>query len=91
MWCNESYSPPYNPASNRQYVSWLYDVIDIGEVEFDFRNPEDDENDPAVKIMTVVFLVLVASLGNLLVIISVYSNKAMRYVYIPFLNLSMWQ
>ena len=78
MWCNESYFPHYNPASNRQYVSWLYDVIDIGEVDFDFSEPDDDENDQVVKIMTVVFLVLVASLGNILVIISVYSNKAMR-------------
>ena len=83
MWCNESYLPPYNPASNRQYVSWLYDLIDIGEVQFDFNDMEDkqdenDSDDQIVKILAVVFLVLLASLGNLLVIISVYSNKAMR-------------
>ena len=47
MWCNESYLPPHNPASNRQYISWLYDLIDIGEVQFDFSDMEDkqDEND----------------------------------------------
>ena len=83
MSCNSTYfALPF--TSSRETVSWLYDVIDMGDmgdmgfVYSDSSEEEEVTNRQVIKVVAVILLVMVALVGNLLVIFSVFCNKAMR-------------
>jgi hypothetical protein len=83
MSCNSTYfALPF--TSSRETVSWLYDVIDMGDMGFGYnysdisQEEEEISNRQVIKVVAVMLLVMVALVGNLLVIFSVFCNKAMR-------------
>ena len=82
MACNSTFfSLPF--ASTRESVSWLKDVIDLGDMDFGYSDSDDAtevvvEDNNLIKVVAVVILVMVALVGNSLVIFSVFCNKAMR-------------
>ena len=64
-------------------MSWLHDVIDLGDMEFGYSDAhnateEGIKESKVTKVIAVVILVIVAFVGNSLVIFSVFCNKAMR-------------
>ena len=62
-------------------MSWLYDVIDMGDMGFGYSDTSVEKkvsNSQVTKVVAVILLVMVALVGNLLVIFSVFCNKAMR-------------
>ena len=79
--CNSTlFSAPLTPR--RESFSWLYDSIDLGDLDIvvtgdDILGANDDEM-IVDKVVAVVVLVVTALLGNCLVIFSVICNKAMR-------------
>ena len=82
MACNSTvFSLPFTPS--RESVSWLHDVIDLGDMEFGYSDThnateEGIKESKVTKVIAVVILVIVAFVGNSLVIFSVFCNKAMR-------------
>ena len=82
MACNSTvFSLPFTPS--RESVSWLHDVIDLGDMEFGYSDThntteEGIKESKVTKVVAVVILVIVALVGNSLVIFSVFCNKAMR-------------
>ena len=81
MSCNSTYFE-VSFTSSRETVSWLYDVIDMGDMDFVYSDTSEEEeevsNSQVTKVVAVILLVMVALVGNLLVIFSVFCNKAMR-------------
>jgi len=92
MHCNATFFPPPFP-SRRESVSWLYDVIHMGDIDFGYNDTTEDWKDEensaenvstdqfrrsSFKVAAVILLVIVALVGNCLVILSVFCNKAMR-------------
>ena len=61
-------------------MSWLYDVIDMGDMGFVYSDSsvEVEVSNRQEIVVAVILLVVVALVGNLLVIFSVVCNKAMR-------------
>ena len=57
-------------------MSWLYDVIDVGDMGFGYSDSFEEEekvsNSQVTKVVAVIVLVMVALVGNLLVIFSVF-------------------
>ena len=89
MSCNSTYfALPFK--SSRETVSWLYDVIDMGDMDFGYNgtsedfmyrdnsDKEDISNSQVMKVVAVILLVIIALVGNMLVIFSVFCNKEMR-------------
>ena len=79
--CNSTlFSVPLTPR--RESLSWLYDSIDLGDLDIIVTGddiPDDGDEEIIVdKVVAVVVLVVTALLGNCLVIFSVICNKAMR-------------
>ena len=62
-------------------MSWLYDVIDMGDMGFGYGDTSVEvevSNRQEIKVVAVILLVVVALVWNLLVNFSVVCNKAMR-------------
>ena len=71
-------------------MSWLYDVIYMGDMDFGYNgtsedfmysdnsDKEDISNNQVMKVVAVILLVIIALVGNMLVIFSVFCNKEMR-------------
>ena len=71
-------------------MSWLHDVIHMVDMCFVYNDTSEDKmhsdsvdsedisTSQFIKVLAVILLVIIALVGNLLVIFSVFCNKAMR-------------